>query len=241
MEKDARLTISTITSVAAIVISLISLILGLFPQINPYNTDYLSKAKAGDVESQMFLANHYYEVGNISESLYWYQIAAMKEGEHQAKALNNIAYLYLNAKVPDEKKEEYNEFPINIYDKSLDLFERAGRLGEIRAVENMYILLSTCSEELSPSVHYFEKLDWAKKTLDDEGRLSDSPEAILPQWQYKESFSEEIIRESEGMGPYITGDGGTFMLWTDPSFFFTFNVYEKVSGTEATTAYIYIP
>ena len=84
---------SSVTALAA----LFALIIVLYPQTKLSNANHIELANAGVVDSQMFLANHYYRIGNLSESVYWYSIASQAEGNHQGKAINNLAYIYLTA------------------------------------------------------------------------------------------------------------------------------------------------
>ena len=79
----------------SLVLSIVAFMFSTFPQTNPFNTNPLEKANAGHSKSQMFLAHHYYEIGDIEESYYWYKIASTTNGKYQAAALNNLAYLEL--------------------------------------------------------------------------------------------------------------------------------------------------
>lgn len=85
---------SVLLKICPIVFSLIALLFSISPQIFFSHSNYIKKAEAGHIKSQVFLADYYYEVGDTSESIYWYKIVAMHSGEHQARALNNLAVLY---------------------------------------------------------------------------------------------------------------------------------------------------
>lgn len=123
----------------SIVLSIAAFFLSLFPQINPLNANYTQKAEAGDVEAQMFLAEHYFEVGEEQDSHYWYKIAAMYFGDHQAAALNNVAYIGLTYGY-------YNDSLLDYQNKALNMFKKAAALGDKAAVQNMYTLLKEMGE-----------------------------------------------------------------------------------------------
>ena len=57
---------SSVTALAA----LFALIVVLYPQIKPSNVNHIELANAGVVDSQIFLANHYYRIGECLLVLY---------------------------------------------------------------------------------------------------------------------------------------------------------------------------
>lgn len=79
--------------IASYIVVVVTFILSVFPNLNFLSSNYEEKAKAGHAYSQVYLAHHYYEIGNYEESLYWYKLAAEK-GKYQAVASNNLAILY---------------------------------------------------------------------------------------------------------------------------------------------------
>ena len=134
------------------VLSVVAFILALLPQINPLNSNYVERAEAGDVEAQMFLAEHYFEVGENKDSHYWYKIASMYPGDHQAAALNNVAYIGLTYGY-------YNDSLLDYQGKALNMFKKAAALGDKAAVQNMYTLLKALGEETT-AVEYEKELAW---------------------------------------------------------------------------------
>lgn len=136
----------------SLVLSIAAFFLALFPQINPLNSNYVERAEAGDVEAQMFLAEHYFEVGENKSSHYWYKIASMYPGNHQAAALNNVAYIGLTYGY-------YSDSLLDYQSKALNMFKKAAALGDKAAVQNMYTLLKQLGEE-NPAIDYEAELAW---------------------------------------------------------------------------------
>lgn len=136
----------------SLVLSIAAFFLALFPQINPLNSNYVERAEAGDVEAQMFLAEHYFEVGENKDSHYWYKIASMYFGDHQAAALNNVAYIGLTYGY-------YNDSLMDYQNKALNMFKKAAALGDKAAVQNMYTLLKELGKE-NAAVDYEQELAW---------------------------------------------------------------------------------
>lgn len=154
-EKEHRSWVKLTGNVIHILASLataLTLFFAVFPQFQPFNRNYVQMANAGDVESQMFLAEHYYEVGENEESHYWYKIASMYPGNHQGAALNNVACIGLTYKY-------YNDSLLDYQSKALNMFKKAAALGDKAAVQNMYALLKEMSEDTT-AVDYQKELAW---------------------------------------------------------------------------------
>ena len=101
----------------------------------------------------MFLAEHYYEVGDIDKCYYWYKIAATTSGDHQGAALNNLACIGLTYGYYDEKSSDDQL-------KALDMFRKAIFLGNAVAVQNMYTFLKECQVADLPGIQYNTELVW---------------------------------------------------------------------------------
>lgn len=136
----------------SLILSIVAFFLSLFPQINPLNANYTQKAEAGDVEAQMFLAEHYFEVGENQDSHYWYKIASMYSGDHQAAALNNVACIGLTYKY-------YSDSLLDYQNKALNMFKKSAALGNEAAVQNMYTLLKELGENHT-AIDYEAELAW---------------------------------------------------------------------------------
>ena len=146
-----KITFEIIHLVASLATA-ITLLFAVFPKLQPFNINYTQMANAGDVEAQMFLAEHYYEVGDVKESHYWYKIASMYSGDHQATALNNVAYIGLTYGY-------YSDSLLDYQNKALNMFKKAAALGDKAAVQNMYTLLKRLGEENS-TIDYEAELAW---------------------------------------------------------------------------------
>lgn len=83
-KKDDAITFTQIMlDIVAIGISFIALIVSILPQFIPWNSNKYDRANAGDVEAQMFLAGHFFEIGDYNEAIYWYKIASSEEGKYK--------------------------------------------------------------------------------------------------------------------------------------------------------------
>ena len=116
----------SILGVFSIIMAAISLIWNVHPQLIPWNDDLTAKANAGHVESQMQLAEHYYEVGEYDDAIYWYKIASTSSGKYQPIACNNLGFLYAKGYgLADESGMEVYRYP-----KALRLFAEAFDAGQ---------------------------------------------------------------------------------------------------------------
>lgn len=143
--------------IVALQIAVISLLLSVFPQMNPFNDNLVEKANSGDIEAQMTLANLHYEIGNTEESVQWYTVAVSHGGSHQAKAINNLAVIYLTDDRFDVTRQE-NEFD------AMKMFRAAAELGEIDAAKNLYLLIVSNPKEIFGDC-YAEYFEYATRKL----------------------------------------------------------------------------
>lgn len=157
-EEHRKFNFKWIIPYISLVLSIIAFVFSTFPQTNPFNTNPLEKANAGHSKSQMFLAHHYYEIGDIEESYYWYKIASTTNGKYQAAALNNLAYIELTYL-------KTNDTEINYLDKSLKVLDNAIELGDKTALENQYILLIANNEKFFKGINYYSKIDNIEKQM----------------------------------------------------------------------------
>lgn len=144
--------------ILSVALSVLAFLFATFPQTNPFNTNPIEKANAGHSKSQMFLAHHYYEIGDIEESYYWYKIASTTKGKHQAAALNNLAYLELTYLKSSDTKIDYLDKAIKVLDNSIEL-------GEKTALENKYILLLSNDKRFFNDIDYELELDEIEKQI----------------------------------------------------------------------------
>ena len=181
-----------IITAISLVVSIVAFLFSIIPQMNPRNSNYIERANAGDVEAQMFLAEHYFEVGENKESHYWYKIASMYAGDHQAAALNNVAYIGLTYNY-------YNDSLIDYQSKALSIFKKAAALGDKIAVQNMYTLLKELGEDTS-IIDYEKELAWVIQVSYNFGVHIDD----LCETEIKWALEQFQLNESVA---YITEDG----------------------------------
>lgn len=138
----------------SLIISIATLVTDVYPQVIPGNTDHLERANAGNVESQMFLADYYCEIGEYEEAIYWYRIASVSNDDYKYFACNNLAYLYAKGfgLSENETKEAHR------FETALLLFEQANKFDQI-AKDNILLLLNTCSEDDFANVDYECRLE----------------------------------------------------------------------------------
>ena len=126
------------------------------PNFFPWNTDYVVKANAGDVKSQMFLAQHYYETGEYTDAIYWYKIASVIESDYQAQACNNLGVIYANGYGLSDKDELH-------FEKAYRLFCLAEQLGLDEAKMNRVVVLVKGEDEDFPNLDSNERQEYLKE------------------------------------------------------------------------------
>ena len=132
----------------SIILTAISLIWTVCPQCFFWNNDLPGKANAGHVESQMLLAEHYYEVGEYDDAIYWYKIASSSSGEYQPIACNNLGFLYAKGYgLSNESGMEVYRYP-----KALRLFAEAYDAGQATTDNE---LLSIIEDNGTDTLRYF--------------------------------------------------------------------------------------
>lgn len=144
----ARLIIGIIQFIA-VACAVITLIIELYPQIKPNNSNLLEMANAGDYQSQIELAHFYYETGDFSEAVYWYKVALISNDDTDVLALNNLGYLYsrgygLASEAVSEK--ERLEIALSLFDKAIHAKDSDENLST--AAMNKYLLLITFGEDM---------------------------------------------------------------------------------------------
>ena len=95
------------------------------------NEDNMLQAKMGNVYSQVYVADYYYEAGKEDESLYWYRKASESDNKFGDIACNNLAFLYWQKHKADGDLELY-------LPKIYGLIKKAALNGNRTGVENLY-------------------------------------------------------------------------------------------------------
>lgn len=215
-----------ILNFVSLFLSIAAFFLALFPQMNPLNSNYEERANAGDVEAQMFLAEHYFEVGENKESHYWYKVASMYSGEHQGTALNNVAYIGLTYKY-------YNDSLLDYQNKALNMFKKAAALGDKAAVQNMYTLLKQLGEE-NATVDYEAELAWVIQVSYYFGIHIESLSESEIKWALEQFQLNESIAYATDAGWVYYDDIGIFPrddAFAEKSVTYNSYVYRVESGT----------
>ncbi len=150
-------TISLIVSVLVFFVSIIGLLIQVFPQINCLSVDIELKAKAGDEKSQILTAEKYIQAGDYSSAIYWYKKASQKDGYYQAIAYNNLGWLYING----YGLLQIGEFDSMRYQEAFKCFLRASELGSETGRKNAIITVRLPSfieyGELKETIETFKK------------------------------------------------------------------------------------
>ena len=186
-----RLT-AAIASMAfcTLILSIITLVIGPFfqayPQYQEGNDNILAKANAGDTDSQITLAHHYYEVGDVSESMYWYKIAsADTQGKNYAMAMNNLAFLYLEYEgLPVENSKHYREIERELLTSSAIAGSPEGR-------KNLYLLLVSTPEQEWTEFDYKDQLARIKQLLVDNDEWVDDYSSYETGW--------DLVEDTDGI------------------------------------------
>ncbi len=226
-----------IFAIVNITFSLVAFLFATFPQTNPFNTNPIEKANAGHSESQMFLANHYYEIGDIEESYYWYKIASTTKGKYQATALNNLAYLELTYLKSSDMKIDY-------LDKAFKVLDNAVDLGEKTALENTYILLLANDEKFFNNIDYWSELSRIEKLMVDNKIDVSKYQKYKNGWEYVETIcGAESVPSNTDEYRFI-GTGADRVRSDEPykvKMVYTYDVYKYKLGEEVLLPeYIYI-
>lgn len=207
--KKHQIDVSIIIAILSFIIAALSFLFATLPQVNPFNSNIVEKANAGDLKSQLMLAEHYYEIADTDESIYWYKIASAQESTYKAAALNNLAYIYANS----TPLTEWDNFT---FIKAYKIFLKAGELGELSAYRNAYILIHSIPLEILKEYEYdFEKEnDKLKDILSQRGEFNADLENL--------DYGLEFVANVEDPSEY---DRSVYRIYTH-----TKTVYEHYNG-----------
>lgn len=144
--KEHRMKLgSLLVSLLALIISVVSLLFNFFPQLNPLNTDATAKALAGDIDSQLFLANHYMDLGKYDDAILWYRELIKNKAVNQAKINTNLGFAYYLYNAENQSAT---------LEKAFSCFWDAWLQGDEGGYHNLVILLDSVDwETLSSDVH----------------------------------------------------------------------------------------
>ena len=172
--KRAHIDISLVIAVLSFILAAFSFLFSTLPQLNPFNYNLVERANAGDLKSQIMLADHYYEIADAAESIYWYKMASAQESQYQAALLNNLACVYVNS-------SPLLEWDTTTIIKAYKTFLKAGELGEIAGYRNAYILIHVIPEELALANGISSAYrSWLYFELTEDGAYTQDLENIVP-------------------------------------------------------------
>lgn len=226
--------VNAICSALSALAALLALVIVLYPQIKPSNTNHIELANAGNINSQMFLADHYYEVGDLSQSVYWYSVASQTDGEHRAVAINNLAYIYLSY-------EQFHITKVDIYGDVARMFSTAADSGNVIAAKNLYILLVSNPADLFSAQHD-DYIEIAKKVLSVHDDVWDEVQQYASTWEYLEMQTGEIIPPDNNEYRYefvsvnCAWDNEDYRLVNT----YTYKIYQRAEA-KVEPIYTYIP
>lgn len=145
-----------------VIFTALTFIFSIRPQWIPGNNDFLTMANAGDVSSQIYLADHYYRTGQYEDSIYWYSIASIHSGEAQGVAYNNLAYLYAKGLGVNDTGENafIHERTYKLFKEATQFFEEKGDFDhEIDAERNALQCLTSHTEEDFSEIMYYDEIE----------------------------------------------------------------------------------
>lgn len=219
---DIARFIVQLLQLGAVVCAVVTLIFNLYPQLKPHNSNLVEMANAGDYESQIKLAHFSYETGDLSESVYWYKLAAINDmnSGKSLLALNNLAYLYsqgygLATEALTEK--DRLQIALSLFNKAVDTDCEDPDEDMLTAANNKYLLLITFGEDM------FDRYDAELKSVRQFLREQNSID-ILAFVSSRDIVSQDPISSSS---PLSTG-------WVDD------NTYVTFSGVKTTSVKGYI-
>lgn len=224
--------VNTICSTISALAALLALIIVLYPQIKPSNTNHIELANAGNVDSQMFLADHYYAVGDISQSIYWYSVASQTKGAHRATTINNLAYIYLTYDQFSRTKSDY-------YGNIARLFYTAAKGEKIKAAENLYIWLVSNPKELFGN-QYEEFMEYAETTLKNDKDAWDEVQQYTSKWIPLEVQTGNTVPSNNKEYRYEIIDIEYILESNYLCPLYTYRVYQRMEPA-AEPIYSYIP
>ena len=209
-------------SILALILSIVAFVFSAFPQRNPFNSNPTEKAYAGDVKSQMFLANHYFEIRDVEESYYWYKIASSTKGKYQAVALNNLAYIELNYMKSEDSQ-------ISFTDKAYHALELASTLGNITALKNEYLVLISNPKNSFNEIDYLEIIEEVEKQLIKEKIDITIYEKYKDEWKYKETIynAHSIPKDTKDMTFKMIGSDYVYSDTNSFQWIYTYEVYQR--------------
>jgi len=234
--KNVSDIIQAVSSVLMVVIALYALLVVIQPSLNPSNRNHFEKANAGVPYSQFFLANHYYEVGDFQESIYWYKLASADVTEYQASAYNNLGYLYAFG----YGAANIYEFENYRYEYAISLFKDAASHGNNEALMNFYILFHTMPPT-SFINDYSMDIEWVEANLIEKGLLNQVQSVLFipnTRWEYigTKTYINELKYSNETIRYILLS---TQDVMTSDNEYETVRTYDVYNAVKITSEWVY--
>ncbi len=201
-KRDTASKIVSILKFIGVLTAVITLLTNLYPQLVPGNNNLINKANAGHTKSQMQLAEHYYEVGEYDDAIYWYKIASTSSGKYQPIACNNLGFLYAKGYgLADESGMEVYRYP-----KALRLFAEAFDAGQATTDNE---ILSIIEDNGTDTLRCF----WDECDTD-----SDNDSETMSVWrgiaESKKAVSSRAYRSFETYKGATYQEGNTYFVYS---------------------------
>ncbi len=230
--EEKELTVSRI----ALFFSIFAIAVSLWSQFYFIRGNPLAKANAGWIKSQLFLADHYYEIGDYDESIYWNKIAAAHKGIEGAYAKNNLAVLYV------KKGVEFNDDQY-IRERIFSLFEDSYNSGVIEAGQNLYAYLNQSPTMVEiDDVKKAEIAESIEEYLINNGAFEGKLSNLDADWEYMGTKTGNSVPEDTVdyrfvtiSSDYVPEADNDSMRWI-----FSYKVYKKTQKSER-FEYKYVP
>lgn len=216
--------IATTLSSISVVIAIVTLAISMYPQLIWKNTNHIEKANSGDIYSQIFLADHYYEIGEYNDAIYWYKVASTTKNHNLSYiAYNNLGFLYAKGYGISDFNEDWYRL-----EKALSLFIKAAKYSKT-AIDNLCILLKTSSRNDFPNISNTQY------------------EELLLQYDINNSIESISYEYSDiSLGPILWKDnkkyvGGQYVLESNGIGKYFYRVYTYKESNVVLEQYKYIP
>ena len=158
------------------------------------SSDLVAKANAGDIEAQMFLADYNLDIGEYKQSLYWYMLTSKYPGNHQAKAYNNMGYIFV-------ENTDLAKLTPDYYIRTHEYFQKAIELGSEDALWNEYIFLKSFPEGVFREINYHYELWKVEQKLKETHNFTHELEMYSTGW-------EKIASAESALDPNSQRDDG---------------------------------
>ena len=220
-----------IVAASALIVSIVSIVL----QFYFIRGNQLAKANAGNINAQYFLADHYYEVGDYAESIYWFKLASSNKGKIGAKAKNNLAVLYIKTE-KDITSDSY------LRSRVISLFKEAMTAGVTEAGSNLYLYLHQSPSMLYGDIDINVELKNVEEFLMEKDLTFEDSSSSHATWEYVTTETGDMVPKNTEEYSFVVVNSDYMKDINSAEFkwIFTYKVYEKAENASI-QEYAYIP